>query len=195
MKRHFHVDWLAGKINNFEAFLRPLSGRPDLRFLEIGSFEGRASCYFLDTFLTHPTSTLIAIDPCTYYPIPGWDHLINPGVERIFRANMRAFGKKVVFHRSCSIDILPWLPLDRFDFIYVDGDHRRDPTYRDGVMALPTLKVGGVMIFDDYTWGYDPKAKENPLSPRDGIDRFLSENQMAVEVLAKNLQVVVRRIR
>ena len=180
------------KPENLDRFLGPMAGKPNLRFLEIGSFEGMTSCYLFDHFLTHPTSTLTAIDPYELYPIPGWDHLINPGAERIFRDNTHEFGNRIVLVKGKSQDVLPKLPRDHFDFIYVDGDHRRDVTYRDAVLSLPILKPEGIMIFDDYTWGYDPKAADNPLSPHDAVDRFLKENP-TVKVLAINLQMVVKK--
>ena len=194
MTRHFNVDWLKGKIENFERFVGPLAGKPSLRFLEIGSFEGMTSCWLMDNILTHPSSTLTAVDPCDYYPIPGWDHLINPGSEKIFRSNVNEFGSRVIFHKALSADVFPFLQMNYFDFAYVDGDHRRDSVYRDAVSVLSVLKVGGIVIFDDYTWGYKPALKDNPLSPQDGVDRFLFEHPTEVEVLAKNLQLVARRI-
>lgn len=195
MTRHFSVDWLSQKKPNFEKFLAPLAGKPGLKFLEVGSFEGMTTCYLLDRFLTHPSSEITAIDPCTFYPIPGWDHLINPGVERVFLKNTSEFGNRVKFIKARSNDALPGLPPDHYDFVYVDGDHRRDAVYQDAILVLPILKVGGIVIFDDYTWGWDPREQDNPVSPHDGVDQFLKENATAVEVLAKNLQVVARRIR
>ena len=35
----------------------------ELHFLEIGSYEGRSSCYFLDIFMEHEKSTLTCVDP------------------------------------------------------------------------------------------------------------------------------------
>lgn len=194
MKRHFSVDWLCDKKGNFEKHLAPLAGKPDLRFLEVGSFEGLTTCYLLDRFLIHPSSEITAIDPCTFYPIPGWNHLINPGVEKIFLGNIKEYGNRVRFLKGYSQDILPTLKMDSFDFAYIDGDHRRDSVYRDAVLTLPLMKVGGIMIFDDYTWGYDWRLKDNPVSPYDGINRFLEENPKSVEALDKNNQLVARRI-
>jgi len=38
----------------------------------------------------------------------------------------------------------------KFDFIYIDGDHRYEGVKRDIELAIPLLKPGGVMLLDDY---------------------------------------------
>jgi predicted O-methyltransferase YrrM len=91
----------------------------------------------------------------------------------------------------------------------VDGDHRRDAVYKDAVMVLRLIKVGGIIIFDDYFWRYDVKAQDRPDVPHDGIDRFIREYEPEVLSLPApptrevtrsfapylNDQVVVRRAR
>jgi predicted O-methyltransferase YrrM len=42
-----------------------------------------------------------------------------------------------------------------FDFIYVDADHTTVGVLLDGELSWPLLKSGGIMAFDDYTWGHE----------------------------------------
>jgi len=184
--REFSVNWMDK--SNIDRFLSHLKGKPNVHFLEIGSLEGMTTCYLLDFFLTHPTATITAVDPCVLYPIPGYDNIINSKLEQIFLANTREFGQKVIFYKDYSANVLPKLRHDSFDFIYVDGDHRRDVVYQDAIMSFRVLKPGGIIIFDDYLWMYD-KDKAN--SPHDGIDRFLGE--FKPQVLAINNQVVIKK--
>jgi hypothetical protein len=49
-----------------------------------------------------------------------------------------------------------------FDVIYVDGSHFADDVLTDGITAWRLLKKDGVLIFEDLTWRYYPRAQENP---------------------------------
>src|SRR5690349_6873094 len=57
-------DCFSSRIPQWEIDLARLAGQPDLRFLEIGSFEGHSACWLLEHVLTHDTSTLTCVDFC-----------------------------------------------------------------------------------------------------------------------------------
>ena len=61
-------------------------------------------------------------------------------------------------------------PTDLYDLIYIDGSHYCDDVLIDALKSFELLKVGGLIIFDDYMWkGYnDPR--DNPAS---SINAFL----------------------
>lgn len=40
---------------------------------------------------------------------------------------------------------------ERFDLVFVDGDHRRAPARRDMESSLGALREGGIMLVDDYS--------------------------------------------
>ncbi len=43
----------------------------------------------------------------------------------------------------------------------------------DAVMSFPLLRVGGVMIFDDYLWAMEEKGSEDLLNmPKPAVDAF-----------------------
>lgn len=78
-----------------------------------------------------------------------------------------------------------------YDFIYVDADHTTVGVILDAELAWPQLKSGGIMAFDDYTWGHasgDPR-----LAPQVGIDLFLHRHLGDYELLTKNAQVWIRK--
>ena len=54
----YTYDWFSQHVPYWNRLLEPLKGQPDLRFLEIGSFEGRSACWLLRNILTHETSML-----------------------------------------------------------------------------------------------------------------------------------------
>lgn len=52
-----------------------------------------------------------------------------------------------------SQDWLCQLPVNAFDFYYVDGSHVAPDVMADAVLGWRLLKPGGIMVFDDYEWG------------------------------------------
>ena len=60
-----------------------------------------------------------------------------------------------------------------FDLIYIDGSHQASDVLVDAIMSFELLKLGGVMIFDDYIWNEaNLKAIDLLRSPKIAIDAF-----------------------
>jgi predicted O-methyltransferase YrrM len=74
----------------------------------------------------------------------------------------------------------------RFDFVFIDGDHRKDAVLHDGHMALALTREDGTahILFDDYLWS--PGTKE-------AIDEILDCYKDRIEVLVKDQQVLIRK--
>src|SRR5437762_410533 len=111
MQQHpfFLNDWFSGNIPRFERHLAELRGRP-CTLLEIGCHEGRATTWLLVNIATHPASRITALDM---------------ELQPNFHDNVRASGgaARVEFIQGKSRDVLRALPVDQYDFIYVDGSH------------------------------------------------------------------------
>ncbi len=174
-------------------YLDHLKGRNGLRFMEIGGFEGYGTNHFCDTFLTGADCKITVIDPWIKYSestetkMVGWDNLINESTYDRFVRNTAENATKIDIQRGLSCDILPTLK-DQYDFIYVDGDHSTSAVWKDATLSFPLLKVGGIIIFDDYLW------ESGDRSPKAAVDRFLAEYAKEIQVLAMDRQVVVRKI-
>lgn len=71
-------------------------------------------------------------------------------IYRLFLHNIRTAGLKerIVILRGNSDDVLPSLK-EKFDFIYIDGDHAYSQVRRDILSCLPLLKEGGIICGDD----------------------------------------------
>lgn len=177
--------------SNFK-ILDHLKHSDNIMFLEIGSFEGYSANYFVEHFLSGNNSKITCIDPWIKYSestvtkMPDWDKLINESTYDIFIRNTKSNSDKIIIKRGLSKDILPSLKSE-YDFIYVDGDHSEKAVWIDATLSFEILKVGGIMIFDDYEWNVGDK------SPKDAVDRFLNEYSDKVEVLFVNQQVGIRK--
>lgn len=151
--------------------------------LEIGAFEGMTTKYMCENLLNHG-GRVIVVDPLEDYYIEGdTEHPFFKGQYPRFSRNTR--GLPVELKRGKSQDELPKLNALRFDFIYLDGDHREEAVYHDAVWAFAICKNGGFILFDDYTW------REETTS---GIDRFLNEFGASLSILIKGYQVLIRKV-
>jgi hypothetical protein len=82
---------------------------------------------------------------------------------------------------------------ERFDCVYVDGDHDGAATMEHGVLAWMLLKTGGILIFDDYEYAHPSQDSIGKTPTRDGIDGFLSGYATRLTVMHKAYQVIVRK--
>ena len=173
--KEFTYDYF--KPHNFEKYLAHLKDKKGLKFLEVGSLEGRSACWCLDNF------------DCFIY-------CVDPGITdevhyRLFE-NLTSYScLRWRVERDLSVNVLPTLNDNFFDFAYIDGDHDRDAVMLDALLVAPLLKPGGILIFDDYQYQYT-EGQDNPTSPHDAIDTFIAWHP-AWEVLHKKWQAVLRK--
>jgi predicted O-methyltransferase YrrM len=183
MSREFTSDWVTWHTDAWRRLLGPLAGKPHLRFLEVGTYEGRSALWWLDNILTHRTSVLYVVDP--------WRNC--PDREVRCRANLREFAAsgRVTIRKGPSREILPGFPEGSFDFVYIDGSHEAADVLLDGLLCLPLVKRGGLLLFDDYEW--TGPARHH--SPKPGVDAFLAVCDWQVELVSRSYQVAVRKRR
>jgi predicted O-methyltransferase YrrM len=183
----FTMDWFTHAIPTWEEVLGPLSGKPDLRYLEIGVYEGRSLLWMLDNVLTHPSARATGIDP-----------FLDEKSKTLFRANLEKSGHagKVTLIVGFSQVELRKLPLDSFDVVYIDGSHTADDVLSDATQSFDLLRVGGLMIFDDYRWtgtqrGRTPLPPE--LRPQVAVNAFVTAYRNRVEVVHRGYQLMLRK--
>jgi len=177
----FTADYVSTHVPNWTRLLEDYRDRPGVRMLEIGSYEGRSTVWFLANVLTHATASIVCVDIFTRaaYALR-FDHNIR----------VSGVGHKVTKLQGPSHTILRKLPRDHFDVIYIDGWHEAAYVLKDGVMSWHRLKPGGVMIFDDYLWDLHKPARDRP---QIAIDVFLESFAGQYEVLLKDYQVAIRK--
>ena len=173
----FTDNWFSENIPFWEKYLTPFAHRAALQVLEIGSYQGMSTCWLLDNILTDASAKIVCVDP--FWP---------PYGQR-FNDNVYDTGalSKVVKIANRSQDALPILKPNAYDFIYIDGDHDDNIVFQDGVFAWNLVKVGGLMIFDDYNC---PLPEHNT---KMGTDRFTTYFSSSVEVVHRGYQVFLRK--
>jgi len=170
----FTEDWFDANKSLWNAIINEFKPK---YVLEIGSFEGRSTCFTI--FLGSK------FGPMEIHCIDTWeggiehDHIDFKEVERRFDSNMQTALKNVdnrvtvIKHKGKSLFQLCSLVAKTrltFDMIYVDGSHVSSDVIGDAVLSWELLRVGGVLIFDDYD---NPNSPTDPLYPRLAIDSFL----------------------
>lgn len=185
-KYKFTQDWFASK--DLEQFL-PTNTQEEFHILEIGSFEGKSTVWFIDNLLQNPNSTITCIDPwmnfvqnATSFDTYSPDTKTQSGVDYIkddikgrflYNVSQTGYPEKVKTIQGMSYEELPILinQKQEYDLIFVDGNHTAPFVLTDAVMSWYLLKKGGIIIFDDYLWDYNPGIT---VRPKLAIDSFIS---------------------
>jgi predicted O-methyltransferase YrrM len=168
--------------------------------LEIGCFEGLTSKYICDKLLSE-NGKLICVDPLTDVylndNLSETDILNNTKEFDYFSGQYERFTNnvgeclksgKINLIRDLSKNIYHSLIKEfssKIDLIYIDGDHRPESVYLDGVNCFELCKIGGHILFDDYLWN----------NTGAGIDKFLEEYEGKYELLVNNYQVLIKKIK
>lgn len=79
----------------------------------------------------------------------------DPAIARTAAANFSKLNLSHIHQSVGNFDaILPTIlpPSEPYDFVYVDGNHRYEPTIHYFSQLLPHMHTNSVMIFDDIHW-------------------------------------------
>jgi predicted O-methyltransferase YrrM len=197
----FTTDWFSYAIPNFVAIAEHL--KPVDRILEIGVFEGRSTCWMLEHMLS-ATGTITSVDPFVDDEIDAWtaDAVeTSPyyNAERLARwrsntAEVCGADQTLELRIGRSYRVLGELITEsrQFDFIYVDGNHAAASVLTDACMCFGMLRVGGVMLFDDYLWDHVPDWLARP---KISIDSFVNMYQPMSRQILSNYQLAIERTR
>jgi hypothetical protein len=178
---------------NFEDYLLPLAGDPNLKFLQLGVFTGDASVWLLDNVLTGEASVLCDVDTWA-----GADN--EPIQEQMDFSDVHStyLAKTERFNNLNSIKMTTQEFLLRntstepsFDFIYVDAHHTSASAFVDCELSWPLLKSGGILAIDDYEWQHPDGVEIH--APKLGIHMFLDRHTGEYSELARNSQVWIRK--
>jgi len=140
-----------------------------INYLEIGAFYGANAISVAKTYASHPKSKLYCVDPWEDYEDYPEYKTQQQSIYQTFLSNIEKSGVKdrIFVRRGYSHNEIPRFEDNFFDIIYIDGNHEPEYVLEDAVLSFRKLKVGGIMIFDDYGWG-------GPDLTQRGIDGFLS---------------------
>jgi predicted O-methyltransferase YrrM len=173
---------------------RLVASEHPVKVLEIGAFDGVSANSMLDFIFTHPESTVDTVDP--YLPDPTTPEVCKE-TRSIFLENHRlgGHGNRIRLHEGRSIDVLASMIAkgmkSQFDVIFIDGSHFCRDVLTDAILSWPLLRPGGMLIFDDYTWGMD---RPPYLRPKEAIDAFECAHRQALIPIWSGTQKIYRTV-
>lgn len=179
------------------------------KILEVGSYEGASVCYCIQVLSSQ-------VDHLEVHCVDTWEGGIEHQKGQFFEAEMSSVEQRfqdnlkiqisqalcpvdLAVHKGKSIQALAQLISNgmsqRFDMVYIDGSHQASDVIADAVLAFELVRVGGIMIFDDYLWA-EPNISRDPLRcPKLAIDAFSNIFFRKVATLSAPLyQVYLKKI-
>jgi len=156
---------------------------------EIGVCTGAFSYHVL---LKKEPSKLYLIDPWEYWPkrkaeykrIQMKSKLKEQQYENV-KALFSPF-KNVELIRKTSVDAAACFPDRYFDYVYIDAEHSYEAVTDDLKKYFPKIKIGGLIIGDDFGWtGIAPAVRE-----------FVEKNSSRCKLIGEKYgQYVLKRIK
>ncbi|MBX9746497.1 MAG: class I SAM-dependent methyltransferase [Hyphomonadaceae bacterium] len=183
------VDWFSATAPLWRSMLESIKPR---RVLEIGSFEGRSAIFLIETCAPVGPFEITCVDTWS----GGVEHsrVDMREVEAKFDRNIaRATAKyaNVTVNKIKSDSALALASLlaqgqaGAFDVAYIDGSHQAPDVLADAVLAFKLLRIGGIMVFDDYLWHIEANGQQDLLNmPKLAIDAFINLNIRKLNVVA-----------
>lgn len=176
--------------NNWFSYIDLNAYNKPINYLEIGTFYGGNLLSVANTYGKHQDSKLYCIDPWEdYNDYPEYKEK-QESIYETFIGNVERSGvkDKITINRGYSNTELLKFDNEFFDIIYIDGNHEPEYVLEDGILSFRKLKVGGIMIFDDYGWG-------GPDLTQRGIDAFVSGYHKRISVLGiKESQLFIKKL-
>ena len=180
-------DWFSDNIHTWvRAFERcGLYEKDALKCMEIGSFQGQSAYFTLSEF---KNAQLTCVD--TWKGADG--EKVDEVTEKAFDDNLKPFANRLMKYKGKSyVFFHDHFESEIYDFVYIDGSHYSDDVMLDAVRGFQMLKVGGLMIFDDYLWHYYDRPIDNPAG---AVHAFLRMKHFHHEFIGFDYQLVIRKI-
>lgn len=185
-KGSFSQDWFSYNIKYLSRIIYKYNlTEKNMNILEIGCFEGLSTLFFLSTL---KNSNIHCVDPFLSFA-ENKDKDFNQVFEN-FKNNTKEFQTRVRLSKTTSDDYFKKNLKEKFDLIYIDGNHHSDNVLRDARNSFKLLNKEGFIVFDDFLWDYYDEINSNPIG---GVKQFLSENFFNLRIVSIGYQLVIQK--
>lgn len=203
----FTTDWFTHNVPHITASLAAskLDLQGPLRMLEIGSWEGLSTTWFLRTL---PGVHVTCVDTWDDEHYARMELLpLSGGVWTRFCHNTTQLTRHLQRPGACvavqglSHERMCQMVVDGaggFDVVYVDGSHDAADVFLDAGLAFKLCRPGGVVLFDDYLGGHPDQAAAGDVEalkqcPKPALDGFLASHRGRCDVLHRGYQLHVQK--
>jgi tetratricopeptide (TPR) repeat protein len=187
----FSHDQFSRNIRHLKKWLHPFANQPEIKALEIGSGEGRATCWLLENVLTHDSARIICVGTFNSNAERQPSQNSAKSVAPKFDTNIQKTGasKKVEKIVGRPEEILRSLPLETYNFVYIDDSLIPSDVLTDAVLSWGLLKVKGLLILNNYDLG----ERHPKYNTRLGIDAFLASFIDKAHIIHRTQLVIVEK--
>lgn len=182
-------DWFADTLSNWLIVFEEYDlYSKNIKALEVGSWEGLSSYFILKTL---PSAHLTCVDTWEGGDEHKGQEVLNK-IENNFESNLLPFKSRLSKFKGTSFHYFnSQNDRGQYDLIYIDGSHHCDDVIVDAIKGFELLKVGGIMIFDDYFWKAYKRIADNPAA---AINAFLKLKKGAYKIVRVYSQIIIEKV-
>ena len=174
-------DWFSRNINIWKKYLMSLK---KIKYLEIGSFEGRSVVFVGEL---NNVEEVTCVDT-----FEGSDEHNNINFDLVHKNcldNLKKLNKSYNLIKDTSHNFFK-KNNKKFNVIYIDGSHFYKDVKKDFINSMSCLVEGGILICDDFFWFFYEKIEKNPIL---AILECYLDNEKDLEVLFINYQIIFKK--
>ena len=172
--------------NNLYFLSKNLSTLKVKNLLEIGSYEGRSAIFFADIF---SGTKISCVD--TWSGSDEHKNINFKSIEDNFDQNIKLLKDNQLLTKfKMTSDNFFTQNNEKFDFVYVDGDHSKDQVLKDLQNSWSVLNNNGFLLVDDYMWWYYKDLKNNPAF---AINNFIKDYSNQIKKMIIWHQVLIQK--
>ena len=174
-------DWFSYNINIWKNYLMPLK---EIKYLEIGSFEGRSAVFVGELNNVEEVTCVDTFDGSDEHKDDNFDLVYKNCSENLKKLNTPYNLIKDTSHNFFKKNN------KKFNVIYIDGSHFYDDVKKDFINAMNCLDEEGILICDDFLWFYYKKIEDNPIG---AILECYENYKNDLEILFINYQIIFKK--
>ena len=177
----YYDDWFSGNINIWKNYLIPLK---EIKYLEIGSFEGRSAVFVGEL---NNVKEMTCVDT-----FEGSDEHNNINFDLVYKncsENLEKLNKPYNLIKDTSHNFFQ-KNNKKFNVIYIDGSHFYDDVKKDFINSMNYLDDGGILICDDFLWFFYENIEQNPIG---AILECYENYKKDLEILFIHHQIIFKK--
>ena len=180
-------DWFTHNINNLDLiFKKKQLYDKKLSVLELGSYEGNSSVFFLKYFQKIKLTCVDTFEGSIEQGNKNFDKVFEN-----FKFNTKDYKDRIEVFKLKSKKFFEDINHSNFDLIYIDGSHYAKDVFEDAMNSFYILNKNGYMIFDDFLWDFYEDINYNPIG---GIKLFIKKNFFNLKIISIGYQIVIQKI-
>ena len=176
-------DWFSKNMNIWKNYLIPLK---EIKYLEIGSFEGRSAVFVGELDNIKEITCVDTFKGSDEHNNINFDLVYKNCSENLNRLNAPYNLIKDTSHSFFQNNN------KKFNVIYIDGSHFYDDVKKDFINSMNCLDEGGILICDDFFWFFYKKIDQNPIG---AILECYEIYKRDLKILFINHQIIFKKVK